>query len=168
MSSIRLSSSLLRFRLYAASTRKLRCPRSAVQNTVVGAYFSMAMTKQAIPTFGKTGGCNAHVLTTGQDSSERGASYVRQSTSQSRGVTTQDGVSAWGGLLEVDIPCAGSGDYPLHEAAASGSVGAVLSLLDLGANVSAVNACGDTPLHVCMVPACDVRSIWQRFWVVAE
>lgn len=92
-----------------------------------------------------------YTYTSGQELPERGESFVRQSTSlsrHSRGVTTQDGASAWGGLLEVDIPCVGSGSYPLHEAAVSGSVGAVLSLLDLGADMSVVNACGDTPLHV--------------------
>ncbi|CAN0535272.1 unnamed protein product, partial [Ectocarpus sp. 8 AP-2014] len=40
------------------------------------------------------------------------------------------------------------GNCPLHEAAASGKVGAVLSLLDLGADVSVANGCGDTALHV--------------------
>lgn len=59
-----------------------------------------------------------------------------------------DEVSGWGGLLDVDVRCSGSGNCPLHEAAASGSVGAVLSLLDLGADVSIVNGCGDTALHV--------------------
>lgn len=57
-------------------------------------------------------------------------------------------VSGWEGLLEVHVPCIGSGNCPLHEAAASGSVGAVLSLLDLGANVNMVNGSGDTALHV--------------------
>lgn len=59
-----------------------------------------------------------------------------------------DGASSWGGLLDVNIFCSGSGNCPLHEAAGSGSVGAVLSLLDLGADVSAMNARGDTALHV--------------------
>lgn len=56
--------------------------------------------------------------------------------------------SGWGGLLDVDVRCAGSGNCPLHEAAASGSVGAVLSLLDLGADASIANGCGNTALHV--------------------
>ena len=56
--------------------------------------------------------------------------------------------SEWGDLLDVNIRCAGSGSCPLHEAAASGSIGAVLSLLDLGADVSIANGCGDTALHV--------------------
>lgn len=60
----------------------------------------------------------------------------------------EDGASAWEGLLDVNVCCLGSGNYPLHEAAASGSVGAVLSLSDLGANMSVVNGCGDTALHV--------------------
>lgn len=38
--------------------------------------------------------------------------------------------------------------HPLHEAAESGSVETVLSLLDLGADVLAADAHGDTPLHV--------------------
>lgn len=59
-----------------------------------------------------------------------------------------DDPSGWGGLLEVDVRCSGSGNCPLHEAAASGRVGAVLSLLDLGADVSMANGCGDTALHV--------------------
>lgn len=57
-------------------------------------------------------------------------------------------MSEWAGLLDVNIRCAGSRSCPLHEAAASGSVGAVLSLLDLGADVSITNGCGDTALHV--------------------
>lgn len=59
-----------------------------------------------------------------------------------------DDLSGWGGILDADVRCAGSGNCPLHEAAASGSVGAVLSLLDLGADVSIVNGHGDTALHV--------------------
>ncbi|CAM9764815.1 unnamed protein product [Ectocarpus fasciculatus] len=63
-----------------------------------------------------------------------------------------DDPSGWGGLLEVDVRCSGSGNCPLHEAAASGRVGAVLSLLDLGADVSVANGCGDTALHVAVGP----------------
>ncbi|CAM9488020.1 unnamed protein product [Ectocarpus sp. 4 AP-2014] len=63
-----------------------------------------------------------------------------------------DNPSGWGGLLEVDMRCSGSGNCPLHEAAASGKVGAVLSLLDLGADVSVANGCGDTALHVAVGP----------------
>ncbi|CAM9640707.1 unnamed protein product, partial [Ectocarpus sp. 12 AP-2014] len=63
-----------------------------------------------------------------------------------------DDPSGWGGLLEVDVRCSGSGNCPLHEAAASGKVGAVLSLLDLGADVSVANGCGDTALHVAVGP----------------
>lgn len=60
----------------------------------------------------------------------------------------EDNASGWEGLLEVHVRCAGSGNCPLHEAAASGSVGAVLSLLDLGADVDVANGWGDSALHV--------------------
>lgn len=68
-------------------------------------------------------------------------------TGQDNGVEEEE-ASAWGGLLAVDVHCLESVNCPLHEAAASGSVGAVLSLLDLGADVAAVNGRGDTALHV--------------------
>eukprot|EP00903_Cladosiphon_okamuranus_P012766 g11934.t1 len=68
------------------------------------------------------------------------------------GSEEEDEVSGWGGLLDVNVRCAGSGNCPLHEAAASGSVGAVLSLLDLGADASIVNCNGDTALHVAVGP----------------
>lgn len=68
--------------------------------------------------------------------------------------TIYDEGSAWGGLLDVDVRCSGSGSCPLHEAAASGSVGAVLSLVDLGADVLMANYRGDTALHVSYSSLC--------------
>lgn len=67
------------------------------------------------------------------------------------GSEATDEGSGWGGLLDVNVRCGVSGNCPIHEAAASGSVGAVLSLLDLGADMSIVNGCGDTALHVSFV-----------------
>ncbi len=78
------------------------------------------------------------------------------STRAGRGEEEDDG---WGGILEVDVRCSGSGNCPLHEAAASGSVGAVLSLLDLGADLSVANSRGDTALHVRLVL---VRALLQE------
>lgn len=78
----------------------------------------------------------------GDDHDDSGGREVRSEGEEG------DDPSGWGGLLEVDVRCSGSGNCPLHEAAASGKVGAVLSLLDLGADVSVANGCGDTALHV--------------------
>ncbi|CAM9626482.1 unnamed protein product [Ectocarpus sp. 6 AP-2014] len=82
----------------------------------------------------------------GDDQDDSGGREVRSEGEEA------DDPSGWGGLLEVDVRCSGSGNCPLHEAAASGKVGAVLSLLDLGADVSVANGCGDTALHVAVGP----------------
>lgn len=83
----------------------------------------------------------------GSETDDSGGRVCHQEGGGARG-EGEEKVSGWEGLLEVNVRCTGSGNCPLHEAAASGSVGAVLSLLDLGANVNMVNGHGDTALHV--------------------
>ncbi|CAN0143410.1 unnamed protein product [Scytosiphon promiscuus] len=88
-------------------------------------------------------------LDDGNGSSSNGLSF---GSGQGREGNNDGHVSGWEGLLEVNARCSGSGNCPLHEAAASGSVGAVLSLLDLGADLAITNGRGDTALHVAVGP----------------
>lgn len=91
-------------------------------------------------------------ITAVPDPDENGDALVgstpRERGSRGMNRSTEDEASAWKDLLDVNVRCSVSGNCPLHEAAASGSVGAVLSLLYLGADTSITNACGDTALHV--------------------
>ncbi|CAM9488276.1 unnamed protein product, partial [Hapterophycus canaliculatus] len=86
------------------------------------------------------------------DNSNRPGTETAGGEGQEGNNDNDNDVSGWEGLLEVDLRCSGSGNCPLHDAAASGSVGAVLSLLDLGADIAITNGRGDTALHVAVGP----------------
>lgn len=94
------------------------------------------------------------------DSSDRVCRREGEGSSNTRG-EGEEKTSGWEELLEVNVRCSESGNYPLHEAAASGSVGAVLSLLDLGAIVGVVNGRGDTALHVGIL----ILDLLTRTWL---
>lgn len=150
------SATVSKLRANRSSSAHSRDSRDEAADAAAAAVAGVA----AAPRKGWTGGSvrdSAGSISTVQDGgainnggSETDDSSGRVSRKQGSSSIRGEGekTSGWEGLLEVNVRCSESGNYPLHEAAASGSVGAVLSLLDLGASVNMVNGRGDTALHV--------------------